>query len=164
LAAAVLGRQEKQTDKNQENNSHRVYFMIIYGINQGRKKMPPAARGRFLKKLPPGPPQKLFIRQKFFGGSRGAAFQKSPPGRRRHLEIFSIFLPITFEKFNHLLYYTGMSEKKKSDDIEKVWLEEAKRKLREMDEGAPKDIPEKDGFTEFEPNDKPKKSKKPPTK
>ena len=24
--------------------------------------MPPAARGRFLKKLPPGPPQKFFIK------------------------------------------------------------------------------------------------------
>jgi hypothetical protein len=47
--------------------------------------MPPAARGRFLKKLPPlcsGPPQKLlFNNKKFFGGARGArlAFFKKAP-------------------------------------------------------------------------------------
>ena len=35
------------------------------------------------RRAPLDPPQKLFIKQKFFGGSRGAAFQKSPPGRRR---------------------------------------------------------------------------------
>ena len=28
--------------------------------------------------------------KKFFGGSRGAVFQKSPPGRRRHLGFFAI--------------------------------------------------------------------------
>lgn len=57
-----------------------------------------------------------------------------------------------------------MSEKKKSDDIENVWLEEAKRKLRDMEDGDSMDIPEKEGFTEFEPKDKPKKGKKPPAK
>ncbi len=44
--------------------------------------MPPAARGLFSRKPPPGPPQKLFIiKQKFFGGSRGArlAFFKKAP-------------------------------------------------------------------------------------
>jgi hypothetical protein len=52
--------------------------------------MPPAARGLFSRKPPPGPPQKLLIKQKFCGGSRGAVFQKSPPGRRRHFLRYQI--------------------------------------------------------------------------
>jgi hypothetical protein len=47
--------------------------------------MPPA--GRFLKKAP----QKLLTRKnnkKFFRGSRGAVFQKSPPGMEKKYEKF----------------------------------------------------------------------------
>jgi hypothetical protein len=36
-----------------------LWKVQIHGT--GKKSEPPAARGRFLKKLPPGPPQKLFI-------------------------------------------------------------------------------------------------------
>jgi len=44
--------------------------------------MPPAAKGRFLKKLPPGPPQKLLISKKFLEVQK--PFYKKVSGRRRH--------------------------------------------------------------------------------
>jgi hypothetical protein len=43
--------------------------------------MPPAARGFFLQKPPPGPPQKLFIKQKFLEVQK--PFFKKVFGRRR---------------------------------------------------------------------------------
>jgi hypothetical protein len=36
-------------------------FLVFYLILKSIMAVPPAARGLFLKKLPPGPPQKLFI-------------------------------------------------------------------------------------------------------
>jgi hypothetical protein len=76
-----------------QTNDKQMFLCYNTGMKSKEIILPPAARGSFEK--PPLDPAKLFIiKQKFLGGSWGAVFQKSPPGRRRQklIGIFFSFL------------------------------------------------------------------------